>query len=113
VVRRLCERTLVMYLGRVVESGPTEEVFRAPRHPYTRLLLASVPRLDPRGERERLAGLVPRGDTPSAIHRPDGCVFQSRCGAVQPRCIQSRPALEVAGRDSHQVACWRWRELAN
>jgi len=113
VVRRLCERTLVMYLGRVVESGPTETVFRNPRHPYTRLLLDSVPRLDPRGERERLAALAPRGETPSAMHRPSGCVFQSRCAAAQPRCAQSSPELEVAGEESHQVACWRWRELAN
>jgi len=113
VVRRLCERTLVMYLGRVVESGPTDAVFRGPRHPYTRLLLASVPRLDPRGERERLAALTPRGETPSAIHRPVGCVFQSRCPAVEARCAQSGPELELAGEESHQVACWRWRELAN
>jgi oligopeptide transport system ATP-binding protein len=113
VVRRLCERTLVMYLGRVVESGPTEEVFRAPRHPYTRLLLASVPRLDPRGERERLVELTPRGETPSSIDRPEGCVFQSRCAAALPRCAEARPVPELAGHESHQVACWRWRELAN
>jgi peptide/nickel transport system ATP-binding protein len=109
VVRQLCERVLVMYLGRVVESGPTEVVFREPRHPYTRMLLESVPPLDPR-ERDRLATLALRGETPSALDRPAGCVFQSRCPAAQPRCEQSSPGTEEAG-ESQQVACWRWREL--
>jgi oligopeptide/dipeptide ABC transporter ATP-binding protein len=113
VVRRLCERTLVMYLGRVVEAGPTGTVFGAPRHPYTRMLLASVPRLDPGGERGRLAALAARGEIPSAIDRPGGCVFQSRCAFVQSACAATSPALEVAGQESHQVACRRWRELAN
>jgi oligopeptide/dipeptide ABC transporter ATP-binding protein len=112
VVRRLCERTLVMYLGRVVEAGPTDAVFQAPRHPYTRMLLASVPRLDPRGEGERLAALGSRGETPSTIDRPAGCVFQSRCAAAGPVCA-TPPPVEVAGEEFRQVACWRWRELAN
>jgi oligopeptide/dipeptide ABC transporter ATP-binding protein len=112
VVRQLCERVLVMYLGRVVESGPTDVVFRQPRHPYTRMLLESVPRLDPLGERDRLAALALRGETPSAIERSTGCVFRSRCPAVQPRCEQSSPGTEPAG-EFQQVACWRWRELGN
>ena len=70
VVRQLCERVLVMYLGRVIESGPVRIVFESPRHPYTRLLLDSVPRLDPVREHERLARLGLRGETASAIDRP-------------------------------------------
>ena len=110
VVRRLCERVLVMYLGRVVEEGPTEEVFRAPRHPYTRMLLESVPLLDPRRERARLATLTVQGETPSAVDRPSGCAFRTRCPAAQATCAAMRPEPEIVA-DSHQVACLRWRQI--
>jgi ABC-type dipeptide/oligopeptide/nickel transport system ATPase component len=69
VVQRLCERVLVMYLGRVVESGPVAQVFAAPRHPYTRMLLDSVPRLDPAVERARLAALAGGGESPWGTDR--------------------------------------------
>jgi len=112
VVRRLCERVLVMYLGRIVESGPTETLFRTPRHPYTRMLLDSVPLLDPARERERLARQPALGETPSAIDRPGGCAFHLRCPAARAQCSTLSPEPENAG-DSHQVACLRWRELQN
>jgi oligopeptide/dipeptide ABC transporter ATP-binding protein len=111
VVRRLCERVLVMYLGRVVEEGPAEEVFLRPRHPYTRMLLESVPLLEPALERARLASLAVQGETPSAVDRPRGCHFHTRCPAAQPPCAKRSPEPEtVAG--SHQVACLRWRQIA-
>ena len=112
VVRRLCERVLVMYLGKVIESGPTEAVFQSPRHPYTRMLLDSVPLLDPARERQRLAQLTVSGETPSAIDRPSGCEFHLRCPAAQERCAAACPATESIDK-SRQVACFRWRELAN
>jgi len=110
VVRRLCERVLVMYLGRVVEEGPTEEVFLRPRHPYTRMLLESVPLLDPAVERARLATLAVHGETPSAIDRPSGCAFRTRCPAALSTCAERRPEPENVG-ESHQVACLRWRDI--
>ncbi len=110
VVRRLCERVLVMYLGRVVEAGPTEAVFGNPRHPYTRMLLDSVPLLDPGRERARLARLTAGGETPSALDRPRGCAFHTRCGAALPACGERSPETELAA-IAHRVACWRWREL--
>jgi oligopeptide transport system ATP-binding protein len=112
VVRRLCERVLVMYLGRIVESGPTESVFNDPRHPYTRMLLDSVPLLDPDRERERLAGLVVRGEAPSAVDRPLGCEFHLRCPRARERCAELRPETETV-ENSRRVACLRWREPGN
>ncbi|MBC8028169.1 MAG: ABC transporter ATP-binding protein [Steroidobacteraceae bacterium] len=111
VVRRLCERVLVMYLGRIVEAGPVDDVFAAPRHPYTRLLLDSVPRLTPDAARGQLAAAVVSGETPSAMERPSGCEFRTRCPAALPACAERRPEAEAAGK-SREVACWRWRDLA-
>jgi peptide/nickel transport system ATP-binding protein len=112
VVRQLCERVVVMYLGKVVEAGPTKTLFRAPRHPYTRMLLDSVPRLDPAQERARTARRMVPGETPSAIDRPTGCAFHGRCPEARERCAAVSPETEVP-EDSHQVACLRWRELEN
>jgi oligopeptide transport system ATP-binding protein len=109
VVRQLCERVTVLYLGRVVESGPTEQLFRAPHHPYTRMLLDAVPLLDPALGRERLTRTEGRGETPSAMDRPGGCVFHLRCPHAQERCATESPVPEEAA-NSRQVACLRWRE---
>jgi oligopeptide/dipeptide ABC transporter ATP-binding protein len=110
VVRSLCERVLVMYLGRVVESGPVAEVFSSPLHPYTRMLLDSVPRLDPALERARLAALGGRSDLPVGNDWLSACAFRARCPAAAPTCAQRRPESEAAG-NSCEVACLRWREL--
>ncbi|MFG3438478.1 ABC transporter ATP-binding protein [Nonomuraea sp. NPDC047897] len=97
VVASVCERVLVMYGGRVVESGPIREVFTRPRHRYTQGLLAAS-RLTPRGT--RLATIA--GSVPSAGHFPAGCVFRNRCPHATPAC-ESEPALTG---DGHAFACW-------
>ena len=112
VVRRLCERVLVMYLGRVVEEGPTEVAVPRPRHPYTRMLLESVPLLDPVARAGAPGGTAVRGETPSAVDRPSGCAFRTRCPAAVERCGTTSPEPEEVGQ-SHRVACLRWRELRN
>jgi oligopeptide/dipeptide ABC transporter ATP-binding protein len=107
VVRQLCERVLVMYLGRIVEAGPTPRVFAEPVHPYTRLLLDSVPLLDPVRERARL-------DLPVAVDAlgadGGGCAFRARCAHAASTCESTRPEPEPTG-DAHEVACLRWRDI--
>lgn len=114
VVRRLCERVLVMYLGRVVESGPTEAVFRRPHHPYTRLLLDSVPLLDPVLQRQRLEMLLAspaaQREAASVMERPQGCAFHTRCSAAISRCAVASPGTESVS-EAHEVACPRWRDI--
>jgi peptide/nickel transport system ATP-binding protein len=92
VVRYFATRVAVMYLGRIVEVGPTERIFTAPRHPYTRALIASVPSLDPA---QRSAGGVALGDVPSPQHPPPGCHFHPRCGLRLPRCSREDPPVVV------------------
>ena len=99
VVRFLADRVAVMYLGRIVEEGPTEQVMDQAQHPYTQALLSAVPSL---GE-ERKVRTVLSGDVPSPANPPAGCPFHTRCPKVMPRCRSDVPALrDVAGR---RVSC--------
>ena len=91
MIEHVSDRVLVMYLGRIVESATTEELFRAPNHPYTQALLAAVPRMDRRG-----VGFVPvQGEIPSPLSPPPGCHFHPRCPHATPRCRVERPALKA------------------
>jgi peptide/nickel transport system ATP-binding protein len=102
VVRQLCSRIAVMFLGKIVETGPTDEVCARPRHPYTGALLASVPELS--FDRERRTRVLPAGDPPSPISPPSGCRFRTRCAFARDRCAEVEPPL--AGRDAdHLWAC--------
>ena len=89
VVEHVCDRVVVMYLGRVVESAPVEELFASAHHPYTRALLAEIPRIDAR--RTRFSAL--RGEIPSPIAPPSGCHFHPRCPQAMPRCSTEVPRL--------------------
>jgi peptide/nickel transport system ATP-binding protein len=101
VVRHLSDRVVIMYLGRVVESGDTESLFRAPNHPYTQALLAEIPRLDTR----RRTFVAIRGEIPSPLAPPPGCHFHPRCPHAMARCREHRPALiEIA--PGHRSACF-------
>jgi oligopeptide transport system ATP-binding protein len=101
VVRHISHRILVMYLGRIVESGEAREVCRAPRHPYTQALLSAVPVVDPDSKRQRI---LLGGDVPSPIHPPGGCPFHPRCPVAEARCKTEVPPLReiVPG---HHAAC--------
>ena len=101
VVRLLCDRIAVMYLGRVVEQAPAAELFRDPRHPYTRALLASIPDPARRGQRPpRLDGSARSPINPA----PDACRFQGRCPRQEPICARQMPQLRRVGAD-HHAAC--------
>ncbi|WP_116050070.1 ABC transporter ATP-binding protein [Amycolatopsis palatopharyngis] len=105
VVRHVADRVSVMYLGRVVETGPTEEVFGTPRHPYTAALLSAAPTLAPAlaGSRERI---VLSGEVPSPVDPPSGCRFRTRCWRAEDVCAQVVPVDEAgAGQPSHAAAC--------
>ncbi len=103
IVARYTSRVNVMYAGRIVESATTEEIFARPSHPYTRGLLASVPRLDkPRGE-----ALVPiQGQPPDLTRLLPGCAFTPRCPLAEERCAQGQPPLDLVAPD-HHAACVR------
>jgi oligopeptide/dipeptide ABC transporter ATP-binding protein len=101
VVQHISHRTAVMYLGKIVETGPTERVFRDPRHPYTQALLEAIPHPDP--ERP-LVGSALEGEIPSPIAPPSGCRFRTRCPIAIERCTTEEPAMTVFG-VGHTAAC--------
>jgi peptide/nickel transport system ATP-binding protein len=110
VVAETAQRVVVMYAGRKVEEAPVEELFAAPLHPYTRGLMASVPRLGAAldDRRHRLAEIP--GMVPSLRGMPQGCSFAPRCRFATERCRADFPPLETARR-GHAVACWNWQTV--
>ncbi|WP_315132995.1 ABC transporter ATP-binding protein [Achromobacter marplatensis] len=103
VVDYLCDEVVVMYLGRVMERGPTSEVYARPRHPYTRALLSAAPVPDPRAPRSRI---LLKGDIPSPVNPPSGCVFRTRCPHAIDACARI-DAQAVSVGPGHFVACSR------
>jgi oligopeptide transport system ATP-binding protein len=103
VVRHISDRVGVMYLGRIVELADAEELYRNPKHPYTKALLSAVPVPDPVQERSRQR-VVLEGEVPSPERHYPGCPFADRCPIVEAACRESAPRLEG---DRHQVACLR------
>ena len=101
VVEHISHRTAVMYLGKIVETGPTGAVFRDPRHPYTKALLDAIPHPDPG---RRLAGSMLEGEIPSPIAPPSGCRFRTRCPVAVERCVTDEPEMTLFGA-GHTAAC--------
>ncbi|WP_085580606.1 peptide ABC transporter ATP-binding protein [Thalassospira mesophila] len=106
VVRHIADDVMVMYLGRVAEKGPTEELFNRPLHPYTRALLASAPKIDPA---HRVKSEPLTGELPSPINPPSGCAFHKRCPFATDHCAQVRPELRMI--EGREVACHRVEEI--
>jgi oligopeptide/dipeptide ABC transporter ATP-binding protein len=100
VVRAMCATIAVMYLGKIVEHGPTARVFESPRHPYTQSLLAAVPRI---GGRRVTQDFALEGEPPNPRDIPSGCRFRTRCPLAQTRCAEEEPALRLV--DGRAVAC--------
>jgi len=110
-VRYVADRVAVMYLGRIVEVGPVEEVMERPIHPYTKALLAALPQPDPRRRRARYRI---GGEVPTLVHPPPGCRFAARCPFVIDRCIAEDPPLrEIPGRPGRAAACHRAEEVGD
>lgn len=103
VVKHISDRILVMYLGRVMEIAPCDELYEKPLHPYTQALLSAIPVADPVIEEQREAVVI-QGEVPSILKRPSGCPFHNRCPQCSERCKTETPVLHNVGND-HEVAC--------
>ncbi|HEX9131486.1 MAG TPA: dipeptide ABC transporter ATP-binding protein [Ktedonobacteraceae bacterium] len=104
VVRHVADRIAVMYLGRIVELADRDELYAAPKHPYTKALLSAIPIPDPQVEKHRKR-IILAGDLPSPIHIPSGCRFHTRCPMAQDICRQVEPVYEAKDGREHYAAC--------
>lgn len=106
IVRHLCDRVVVLYLGKVMETATTEALFRNPKHPYTQALLSAIPKRHPLEANSRI---YLKGDIPSAINPPSGCPFRTRCPYAQPICAEIPPKKTIkdplTGKDDHVYHC--------
>ncbi len=105
IIAKMATRVVVLYAGRICEIAKTEDLFEHPRHPYTALLLAAVPRLD----RKKTLSIIP-GNIPNLIEPPSGCRFHPRCKYAQEKCAETPPVLEEI-EPEHFVACYEWKNL--
>ena len=109
IVRHVSDRIAVMYLGRLVEIGRTDDVYETPMHPYTKCLISAVPIPDPRIARENRRILL-TGDIPSPLDTPTGCPFRTRCPYAKEICREAVPAMRQLA-PGHFVACHRAEEV--
>ena len=103
VVKRICDRTAVLYLGQIVELAESERLYREPLHPYTQALISAVPRPRPESKRVRQLSRI-EGDVPTPIDPPTGCRFHTRCPHKMDVCVSELPVLRDVGA-GHRVAC--------
>ena len=108
VVAHICDEVAVMYLGRIVEHAPTRELFSNPKHPYTKALLSSIPSIDP--EKQNKA-IELKGEIPSSMNPPSGCVFHTRCQYANENCKKTIPKLEKLNGSNHRASCLRINEI--
>ncbi|MDD1781959.1 ABC transporter ATP-binding protein [Enterovibrio sp. ZSDZ35] len=101
VVEHIADEVMVMYLGRCVEKGRADEIFKSPQHPYTQALLSATPRLDPE---HRLERIKLTGELPSPLNPPKGCAFHARCRHAKDKCHNEQPTLKRY--EQRQIACW-------
>jgi peptide/nickel transport system ATP-binding protein len=94
---------MIMYAGQLAEKASTQAIIRAPRHPYTKLLISSLPEVGVRYSQKRLAGIP--GNPPLLLNPPTGCRFRERCPVAFEKCLEAPPFIEVE--QGHHVACWR------
>jgi oligopeptide transport system ATP-binding protein len=104
VVKHISHRVMVMYLGKMMELGPKDTLFKQPAHPYTQALLDAVPKADPRNERHKTLSLL-SGDIPSPLNPPSGCVFHTRCTRADPQCADQTPLAQTSA-EGHVCSCW-------
>ena len=109
VVRHISQHVVVMYLGHVMETNSSDDLYRHPLHPYTRALLSAIPVPDPNTSRQRHREIL-QGDVPSPINPPAGCVFSTRCRYATDECRSVPPKMEDVG-GGHMVACHHYQEL--
>jgi oligopeptide/dipeptide ABC transporter ATP-binding protein len=105
VVRNISQRVMIMYLGKIYEEAPTEEFFKPPMHPYTQMLLSSIPTLSEDDEKIKPKGIESVGEIPSAVKPPSGCRFHTRCPLAKPVCSQQEPP-DISVNSGHIVRCW-------
>lgn len=105
VVRHICDRVVVMYLGRIVESAPVEKLFSSPKHPYTQALLEAQPKMHPKDKR---GGVGSIGEVPSPLNPPSGCPYHTRCPLAKPECSMEFPAQKVLSDGSDGRKAHRW-----
>ena len=108
VVAHICDEVAVMYLGEIVEHAPTSELFSNPKHPYTKALLSSIPSIDPDKKQN---AIILKGEIPSSMNPPSGCVFHTRCNYANENCKKETPLLNTEIKKDHLVSCLRVNDI--